>query len=234
MTRVKLRGYSTYGKSKLAIIRPTSRSRYQIRRCGRATFFSPRDGACARCLSSYRKLQVKHQVAICSLKVSVLSDHTPWGAATPAPRPWAAPIRPARLGRDHAREHQSCSPLPAPPSSLVGVGLSLRSPPALVSGGAACARADDTIAWPAARRRIASDVSASASPVHSYRRPAQRDVSDAGRRNRRWQRQRLGLSPSDLLPTPRSTATSRIRGRLCLIATVLKDVLRVRRDPDIG
>jgi hypothetical protein len=37
-----------------------------------------------------------------------------------------------------------------------------------------------------------------------------------------------------LFPTQRATATSRIRGCLRLIATVLKNVLRVRRDPDIG
>jgi hypothetical protein len=37
-TRVKRRGALTYGKSKVPIIRPTRGSRYQIRRCGRATF----------------------------------------------------------------------------------------------------------------------------------------------------------------------------------------------------
>jgi hypothetical protein len=37
-TRVKLRATSPYGESTVPIIRPTRGSRYQIRRCGRATF----------------------------------------------------------------------------------------------------------------------------------------------------------------------------------------------------
>jgi hypothetical protein len=65
-TRVKLRGVSTYGESKIPIIQPTCGSRYQIRRCGRATFLR-RGMERARgwhvMSSSHRKLQVKHKVA---------------------------------------------------------------------------------------------------------------------------------------------------------------------------
>jgi hypothetical protein len=52
----------------------------------------------------------------------------PRGAAIPAGWPRVAHAWPNRPGRDHARGHQSCSPLLAPPSPLVGVGLPLRSP----------------------------------------------------------------------------------------------------------
>ena len=88
----------------------------------------------------------------------------------------------------------------------------------------------------AAPRRPLSDVSGSVSHVQPCRRFAQRDVSDAGRRNRRWGPPE---TRAELLGVPSCSELDdddmRIRSRFGLIAAVLKDMLRrSRRDPDIG
>jgi hypothetical protein len=154
-------------------------------------------------------------------------------AATPAPWPRVTPTWLTHAGRNHARGHQSCSPVPWPPQSLASVAC--HSSPLGTGSGRnrprVSRRGDRSV-----RRRLSALVGRKrVGEPHSFS-----STTRATRRPRPWAPE-PALPASDSgaqfpgpLSAESSTATSRIRGGLGLVATVCEDVLRVGRDPHIG